>query len=332
MIIVPILLILLIAIDFIKAMIKGDGKTETNLVVKRLISAVALFLVPYMVNAVMFLLGEFGVNFSDCYNNANQEFILNSSIHEEMSPFAASYTEVTYVDLSNAKKKVVVGGNGKKTTASTGKGMGTLLEYTIEYNVKDDKNRCGKAKCASIATVKYSSGTVKYYMGAQGQPGVSGGESCRINSFMCGVNAVNDGNDSAADLYRYLTERGYIKGSHSLAKRSMDDARTKFNVMDKTKVYYNDLKISDAPDVIRTAFNNGQPVQIFVSGDKCPDLARSHHALFLWGLDQNNKVVFQDSCNKYINGAKKRTIEEMAKCLSPNGVASSYYRMIVFSF
>ena len=104
MIIIPILLILLVAIDFIKVMIKGDGKTETSLVVKRLISAVALFLVPYMVNAVMLLLGEFGVNFSDCYNNANQEFILNSSIHEEMSPFAASYTEVTYVDLSNAKK------------------------------------------------------------------------------------------------------------------------------------------------------------------------------------------------------------------------------------
>ena len=82
---VPIGLIVFGLIDFSKSVASGDekdGKKNLNLFIKRLIYRALVFCVPWIVNVVMHLLGDLtkDVNWTDCYNNANKEYI---DAHEE---------------------------------------------------------------------------------------------------------------------------------------------------------------------------------------------------------------------------------------------------------
>ena len=82
---VPIGLIVFGLIDFSKSVASGDekdGKKNLNLFIKRLIYGALVFCVPWIVNVVMHLLGDLtkDVNWTDCYNNANKEYI---DAHEE---------------------------------------------------------------------------------------------------------------------------------------------------------------------------------------------------------------------------------------------------------
>lgn len=79
-IVVPIGLIVFGIIDFSKAVISGDekeGKKNLNLFIKRVIYAVLVFAVPWIVKTVMIFLGDLteDVNFTDCIANANSETI-----------------------------------------------------------------------------------------------------------------------------------------------------------------------------------------------------------------------------------------------------------------
>ncbi len=337
LIIIPILLIVMVSIDFIKAALsnESDMKKSASMAVKRIISAVALFLVPTFVNFTMQLLGNLGVNFSSCYNSATISGIADatrtsSTINEIITSASANYSGTTTVNLAGGSSNVVTSGN---YTKNGGKGKAT--EITIEYNKKDDEGRCGKSLCASIATVKYPGGTVKYYMGRQDQQGVDSGQSCRINSFMAATNAVTDGKNSSADLYKYLLSLGYSgdNGDANLTYRTFKIAGKKYNVSNQMKVYYGGTSKSKTETLMKEALDNGQPVMIFVWKSLCPDLASSHHALLLLGYDKNDKVVFIDSGNKALNSSyKKRTVKEMAKCLSDDGTSSYYYRMVIFKF
>ena len=59
-----------------------SSKKNLNLFIKRLIYGALVFCVPWIVNVVMHLLGDLtkDVNWTDCYNNANKEYI---DAHEE---------------------------------------------------------------------------------------------------------------------------------------------------------------------------------------------------------------------------------------------------------
>lgn len=77
---VPIGLIILGSIDFSKVVISGedkDAKNNLNLFIRRIIYAVLVFAVPWIVKTVMILLGNLTeeVNFTDCLENANSEKI-----------------------------------------------------------------------------------------------------------------------------------------------------------------------------------------------------------------------------------------------------------------
>lgn len=82
---VPIGLIVFGIIDFSKSVASGDekdSKKNLNLFIKRLIYGALVFCVPWIVSVVMHLLGDLtkDVNWTDCYNNANKEYI---DAHEE---------------------------------------------------------------------------------------------------------------------------------------------------------------------------------------------------------------------------------------------------------
>lgn len=80
-IIIPIALIVLGIIDFSKSVTSSDEKIQkktTHLFLKRLLYAILVFLVPWIVEVLMVTIGNaFGeeVNFTDCIENANSKTI-----------------------------------------------------------------------------------------------------------------------------------------------------------------------------------------------------------------------------------------------------------------
>lgn len=81
-IIIPIALIVLGIIDFSKSVVTSDEKVQKKVIslfIKRLIYAVLVFAVPWIIEVLMVTLGNLAVtdeiNFTDCLENANSECI-----------------------------------------------------------------------------------------------------------------------------------------------------------------------------------------------------------------------------------------------------------------
>ena len=79
-ILVPIALIVIGSIDLSKSVMSNDEKEQKkklNLFIKRLIYAVVIFLVPWIIEVFISLLGDLtdDVNWTDCITNANKERI-----------------------------------------------------------------------------------------------------------------------------------------------------------------------------------------------------------------------------------------------------------------
>ena len=74
--IVPMGLILILIVDFLKNVIAGkedDMKKNVNVAIKRLGFAVVLFLIPVIVGFVISLLGNLGVDYAKCIEIAESE-------------------------------------------------------------------------------------------------------------------------------------------------------------------------------------------------------------------------------------------------------------------
>jgi len=105
-IIIPIALIVLGIIDFSKAVVTNDEKVQkkaTNLFFKRILYAVLVFIVPWIVEVLTITLGNLigdtsAVNFTDCIENANSESI--KQLENE------TYNWSCYVCKSDSTKKV----------------------------------------------------------------------------------------------------------------------------------------------------------------------------------------------------------------------------------
>lgn len=81
-IIVPVILVIFVIVEVIKTITAGnvDTKKLMNSIAKRLIAAVVIFLLPYIID---FALGLFGnLKYKDCWENANKTKIQEIAIAE----------------------------------------------------------------------------------------------------------------------------------------------------------------------------------------------------------------------------------------------------------
>jgi hypothetical protein len=323
----PILCIISLIYTFIKLTVNPDNKKLLKRIKNSCLALVILFFIPIIVNAVMGLFDD-SVNLSRCWNYNESIFNPTSSTYISVTDKSASSIITDPSDYnSNSTSKDT--STSKSTTSSTGKGMGTVKSISIKYNQKDSGGRCGtgkKDKCAQIATVEYEKGTVKYYMGYQNNSGLLGG-SCRSHAFTCGLNATTNSYYSTLDLQKYL----YSTGDNGVLKGKSRFTKVINHFGANATAYFNETSITKSISLAKEALDAGQPVIIFVSGKKCSDLANSHHALLLLGYDDNGKVVFLDSCSRYPS-SKKRTLEQMGACMSDDGIAKNWMRMVIFSF
>lgn len=73
--IIPIILIIMSAIDLGKMVINPDDKSALPNVIKRMMAAVTIFFVPYIVNIVLLAAGQNKFSETECWANANKETI-----------------------------------------------------------------------------------------------------------------------------------------------------------------------------------------------------------------------------------------------------------------
>ena len=109
-IIVPILLIVVVLIDFVKNVISGkeeEQKKNLNTVIKRIIMAIAVYLVPSIVSLIMNLLGSDSIGYFACIENANLEDIkYYQSIYDEEKKTTKQTTDSN--DDTNPQKVIPV--------------------------------------------------------------------------------------------------------------------------------------------------------------------------------------------------------------------------------
>ncbi len=356
-IITPILIIALGIKDVALVTLKGDAEStriSMQSLFRRLIAGLIVFITPTVLLSVfnMFINMDYENNYDygactsclfsptglDCENHLAIHELLKDDMDEE--DYDVEGGSLNTGDLNDVNKGGGSNNNGDDFFSElpeitgggsyTGKGMGgKAIKIKIDRNVKDPEGRCGsysKDHCSEVATVEYPNGTIKYYMGYQNNSKLLGG-SCRAHAFTAGMNATNNTKYSTLDLQNYLQSEfgnGVLK-----ARKRFDAAIKHFNV--PAKAYFGETSIQESIRLAKSAVDNGQPVIIFVAHSKCPDLAGTHHALMLLGYDDNGKVIFLDSCGLYF-GAKKRNFAELGACMSDDGTANSWMRMVIFSF
>ncbi len=332
-IVAPIVLIISLIISFSKLVINPDNdKKEIHGMMIRIVGIFFFFFLPWVVELV---LNVFVINSKDdqslyllgsCYKYSKEiREVLDSS------PSKGVGNNMTPVQLKTTIGEITVEKAIESMESDSSKGMGAVKKVTIKYNQKDPEGRCGKGKndyCSAIATVKYEKGTVKYYMGYQYNSGLLDG-SCRAHALTSAINAIKNTKMSTLDLQNYMYK--LTPNSGVLVGNKIDKAISHYGI--KATVFHSELTQEKAANIIKEAVKNGQPVMVFVQHSKCPDLAGTHHAYLILDIDDDGHVVMIDSCNYPRNASyKKRTPSELAKCLSKDDIADSYYRLILFEF
>lgn len=107
-IIVPIILIVFITIDFIKGVISNseeDVKKIASISFKRMLYCGIIFFVPFLVNFVVNMLGDMGVDYTECITNANSETIAALKAAEQESGFSNSDSPTINNNSSNNSNK-----------------------------------------------------------------------------------------------------------------------------------------------------------------------------------------------------------------------------------
>lgn len=138
-IIVPIGLIVMISIDFLKNVIASkeeEMKKNLNLVIKRIVFCVALFLVSPIVEFTVSLLGDLGVDYASC---------INIALKDDLNQYEIEYPEIDYGD-----NEVNLGGSGagyevvdrQEDTTTTDDDNDTTSNNSISgtYDIKNKKN------------------------------------------------------------------------------------------------------------------------------------------------------------------------------------------------
>ena len=104
-IIIPIALIILLTIDFSKAMISGDEGVQSKtfkLATKRILYAVIVFFVPTIVSIVNGVLGDLGVDYSVCLNDISIEAIEQLELEESAKEEGTKSGQLQTIELNNS--------------------------------------------------------------------------------------------------------------------------------------------------------------------------------------------------------------------------------------
>ncbi len=164
-IIIPIALIIMTLIDFSKVVISGkdDKKSGISIVVKRIGSFVLIFFVPTIVSIVNIILGNVGVDYVACFNNANSEYINERIVEIAMEAVSVAEKERTISAIVDAEEAIA-----EISDASVRMPLeGLIAELRSEVkNSNSNSSSSSPSSSGSSGFVNYGSGGVsgsKYF-------------------------------------------------------------------------------------------------------------------------------------------------------------------------
>lgn len=167
-IIVPIVLIVLLAIDFVKGIMVSQDEVKKifGIALKRIIYCALIFFAPMIVSVIVSVLGDLGVNYMECIENATDEKIAYYKSLEENSspsPFAPSISSTSSSkNKTNTASKEKVKDVAFKITKDNiviGHYKNTVNKYTIvlKGNGKTLKNKNYKFTSSNPAIASVNS-------------------------------------------------------------------------------------------------------------------------------------------------------------------------------
>lgn len=121
-IIIPIGLIILLTVDFAKAVISGDESAQKktfNLATKRIMYAVIVFFVPTIVSIVNTVLGDLGVDYSVCYNDISLDAINALEAEEIAKEEAEKAARLALLEKQRTEEEELIDKDGYYTVAAS---------------------------------------------------------------------------------------------------------------------------------------------------------------------------------------------------------------------
>lgn len=153
-IVVPMILIIMVTIDFVKMVINPDDsqRKKSKSLYNKFFAAIFIFFIPFVVNLLFNLIDNFGVEISGCWNAA--ESIVN----------VMENTEEHHIDTN--EKNTIYEDTGKDTASSSN-----------DSNNNKNKNSDSNSSSSSSSTKNTGEKMVKYAKKFVGNPYVYGGTS-----------------------------------------------------------------------------------------------------------------------------------------------------------
>ena len=151
--IVPMLLIVMVTIDFVKCVIASDAemmKKTAMLSLKRVLMAMALFLVPPIVKGTMTLLGNLNLQYLNCIQNATLERI--SGLEADLAESSAKSNASNSNDNSSAENNISNGTNSSNNSSSNG------TNNSSGSSVKNNNSTTGNQSLATKKGAKATKG------------------------------------------------------------------------------------------------------------------------------------------------------------------------------
>lgn len=170
-VIAPIILIVLLMIDFIKGIMASEEEIRKifGITIKRIIYCALIFFVPMIVNVIVSILGDLGVNYMECIENATDEKIAYYKSLEgnsSPSPFVSSSSTSSNKNKTSSTKKKKEKAKVKdiefkitKDNIVIGHYKNTVNKYTIVLKgngkILNNKNYKFTSSNPAIASVNY---------------------------------------------------------------------------------------------------------------------------------------------------------------------------------
>ncbi len=152
--IIPIILILMISIDFAKSVISNSEdnmKKQLNIAIKRIIYCIAIFLIPYIVSSVINVFSDSDIKLLDCITNATEEKIsYYRKLHQSEDYKSASSKGNTKKSASSKKDKNKDKSKDNKQSNNYKLGKSTVVigqgkdHWVFEYYTIVIKDKNGK--------------------------------------------------------------------------------------------------------------------------------------------------------------------------------------------
>lgn len=163
-ILIPIVLIVLLTIDISKAVISGDEGTQKKAIKlgsKRLLYAIIVFCVPYIVSLVNLVLGDLGVDYSACYYDITLDAIKQLEADEKAEEEAKKAARIEKLKKEQARAKEEAGVqtiiNSSDTYLASGSGCDGYVYYENgTFYLPSDSSINGKAGSKGTAPFGYN--------------------------------------------------------------------------------------------------------------------------------------------------------------------------------